>query len=53
MLALPQKKGYNIKNVLFSTNDGTIISTTLKDLLYDKPHISQYYLYRNKPWIQV
>ena len=46
MLDLPKKKGYNIKNVLFSTHDGNIISTTLKDLVIDdNHHVSQYYLY--------
>lgn len=49
MLSLPQKKGYNIKNVLFSTHDGNIMSTTLKDLVDDEHyHVSQYYLYRTK-----
>lgn len=51
MASLPHKKGYNIKNVLFSTQDGNIKSTTLKDLLIDDTqHVSKYYLQKYKYW---
>jgi hypothetical protein len=50
MLSLPPKKGYNIKNVLFSTHDGNIKSTTLKDLVDGEQHVSKYYLQNYKSW---
>jgi hypothetical protein len=50
MLSLPPKKGYNIKNVLFSTQDGNIKSTTLRDLVDDNDnhHVSKYYLHSQR-----
>ena len=48
MSTLPQKKGYVIKNVLYSDYDGSIVTTTLKHLIHsDDHHVSRYYKERN------
>ena len=48
MSTIPQKKGYIIKNILYSDCDGEIITTTLKKLINSKDyHISRYYKERN------
>lgn len=48
MSTLPQKRGYVIKNVLYSNNDGEIIQTTLKKLLESGDHhMSRFYKERN------
>ena len=42
---IPQKKGYIIKNIYYSNNDGDLVKTTLKSLINNKDfHISRYYL---------
>ncbi len=44
MSILPQKKGYIIKNILYSDRDGNIIYTTLKKLLESNDyHMSRFY----------
>ena len=43
-------KGYDLKNVYYSTADGSIVKTNILDLIInqkDDPHISQYYKNRN------
>jgi cytidine deaminase len=54
MSTMPQKKGYIIKNILYSDHNGEIITTTLKKLIEsDDHHMSRYYKERNfKPNIQ-
>jgi hypothetical protein len=48
MLLQPQKKGYNIKKVSYSTPNGNIEHTTLKELIDDENyHISKYYKAHN------
>lgn len=43
MKNLPQKKGYKIKNVYYSNNNGDIIKSTLKILESEEQHISGFY----------
>ena len=54
MSTLPQKRGYVVKNVLYSNNDGEIVETTLKKLLESGDHhMSRFYKERNfQPNIQ-
>ena len=45
---LPQKKGYIIKNIYYSNNEGLIIRTTIKNLILAKDfHVSRYYQNHN------
>lgn len=45
---LPQKRGYILKNIFYSGQDGTIIKTNLKSLIETKDyHMSRYYLNHN------
>jgi len=45
---LPQKKGYLLKNIYYSTNDGTIVRTSIKNLILTKDyHMSRYYVNHN------
>ena len=46
MKILPRKKGYNIQNIYYSDNSGSIIKTTLSQLDNEEKHFTQYY--RNK-----
>jgi|Laugresu1bdmlbsd_1035121.scaffolds.fasta_scaffold42567_1 hypothetical protein len=43
MLTLPPKLGYNIKNVYYSTNDGTIDRKPLTQLTNEEKHITRHY----------
>lgn len=43
MKILPEKKGYKIKNVYYSDNDGKIIKSSLKILEEEDPHYSRFY----------
>lgn len=54
MSVLPQKRGYIIKNVLYSDSNGEIVQTTLKKLLESGDyHMSRFYKERNfQPNIQ-
>lgn len=48
MISIPQQKGYNIKKVSYSSQNGDIIHTTLKALSEDDDyHISKYYKAHN------
>jgi hypothetical protein len=43
MKTLPNKLGYNIKNVYYSTNNGTIIKTTLRKLETEEQYYTSFY----------
>ena len=44
MSTLPQKRGYIVKNILYSDHNGIIVNTTLKRLINSGDHhISRYY----------
>jgi cytidine deaminase len=43
MKNLPEKKGYIIKNVYYSNNNGEIVKSSLKNLENEEPHYSRYY----------
>jgi len=43
MSVLPQKKGYKIKNIYYSDNEGKINKTTLTKLQGEEQHVSGYY----------
>ena len=44
MQTLPQKKGYLIKNIFYSNENGNIIKTNLNEMIDNKDfHISRYY----------
>jgi hypothetical protein len=48
MSTMPQKKGYIVKNILYSDHSGEIVTTTLKKLVEsDDHHMSRYYKERN------
>lgn len=48
MMTIPQKRGYIIKNILYSNEIGTIESTTLEKLIDEKNfHVSRYYRMHN------
>ena len=47
MNTLPNKKGYIIKNIYYSDENGNIIKTTINKLLLDKIHVSNYYRINN------
>lgn len=40
---LPEKKGYKIKNIYYSDDDGKIVKSNLKTLENDELHYSRYY----------
>jgi len=45
---LPQKRGYIVKNIAYTSHDGNIINTTLKKLISsDEHHISRFYKNHN------
>jgi cytidine deaminase len=43
MKKLPQKKGYNIKNVYYSDDNGKIIKSSINKLENDELHYTRYY----------
>ena len=44
MSIIPQQKGYKIKNIYYSDNDGAIVKTTLNKLQNDDQiHYSRFY----------
>ena len=48
MMTIPQKRGYIIKNILYSNEFGTIESTTLEKLIDERNfHVSRYYRMHN------
>ena len=47
MLKLCPKKGYNIKNIYYSNNDGLIQKTTINKLLKENIHYSKSYYQKN------
>ena len=55
MKILPEKKGYKIKNVYYSNNDGDIIKSNFQILEKEEQHLSRFYRrkkYNNyKNWI--
>ncbi len=48
MTYLPEKKGYKIKSIYYSNNDGTIIKTDLQTLEKEEKHYSRFYRRKNK-----
>lgn len=44
---LPQKRGYKIKNIYYSNNDGDIIKSNLKILEKEELHYSRFYRKKN------
>lgn len=40
---IPKKKGYKIKNIYYSDNEGNIVKTTLNNLKNEEQHYSRYY----------
>ena len=45
---LPEKKGYKIKTIYYSNNDGAIIKTDLQTLEKEEKHYSRFYRRKNK-----
>jgi len=43
MKILPEKKGYKIKNIYYSSDNGEIIKTNIKNLESENMHYSRYY----------
>ena len=43
METMPNKKGYKIRNIYYSGENGDIIKTTLNKLKCEAPHYSKYY----------
>lgn len=43
MKNLPEKKGYKIKNIYYSNDNGDIIKSSLQILESEKPHLSRFY----------
>jgi hypothetical protein len=43
MKNLPKKKGYNIKNIYYSNENGDIIKTSLRILEKEDLHYSRFY----------
>ena len=43
MKTLPEKKGYRIKNIYYSDNNGSIIKTSIKNLEKEELHISRFF----------
>jgi hypothetical protein len=48
MTYLPEKKGYKIKTIYYSNNDGTIIKSDLQTLEKEEKHYSRFYRRKNK-----
>ena len=40
---IPEKKGYKIKNIYYSDNEGNIIKTNLNNLKNEEQHYTRYY----------
>jgi hypothetical protein len=40
---IPEKKGYKIKNIYYSDNEGNIIKTNLNNLKNEEHHYTRYY----------
>jgi hypothetical protein len=40
---IPEKKGYKIKNIYYSDNEGNIVKTTLNNLKNEEQHYTRYY----------
>lgn len=47
MKNLPEKKGYKIKNIYYSNDNGTIIKSNLKILEKEELHYSRFYRQKN------
>jgi hypothetical protein len=47
MRSLPEKKGYNIKNIYYSNGDGEIVKSSLISLENEELHFSRYYRRNN------
>jgi cytidine deaminase len=48
MVRLPYEKGYKVRNIYYSNEDGKIIRKTLTDLLYNEElHMSRFYREKN------
>lgn len=43
MKILPQKKGYKIKNIYYSNDNGAIVKSSLKNLENEELHYSRFY----------
>lgn len=43
MKTLPEKKGYKIKNVYYSNNDGDIVKSNFQILEKEEQHLSRFY----------
>lgn len=48
MSVLPVNKGYKIRNVYYSNNDGYIVKSSLRSLEIEEQHISRYYKTKSK-----
>ena len=48
MKHLPKKKGYNLKNIYYSNENGDIIKTSLRILEKEDLHYSRFYRQHNK-----
>ena len=44
---LPEKKGYKIKNIYYSNDNGEIIKTNIKNLENEEQHYSKFYRKKN------
>lgn len=51
MKTLPEKKGYRIKNIYYSNDNGVIVKISLNNLEKEELHYSRYY--RNKNDINI
>jgi cytidine deaminase len=47
MKTLPQKKGYKVKNIYYSNDNGDIIKSNLKNLENEELHYSRFYKLKN------
>lgn len=47
MKILPEKKGYRIKNIYYSNDNGEIVKTSLNNLEKEELHYSRYYRHKN------
>ena len=50
MKILPEKKGYKIKNIYYSDDNGEIIKTSLKNLENEELHYSRFFRRRKIPY---
>jgi hypothetical protein len=48
MKTLPEKKGYRIKNIYYSNENGQIVKSSIKTLENEELHISRFYRRKNK-----